>query len=318
MIPCNQPRTLHTDGFVATVGENSELLIQAGTGKFLERKDINSYLDGGSIELVNESLKTQRICNSETSNVIPLIVGEYKIGVIYIDQAVQNSANMELLNIFANQAAVAIHNTQLYNMATFDNLTKVLMRGVFLNAVIRELRVNYRSDDPLCLMMIDVDEMKNINDTLGHLAGDEALKHLGDSLIYATRQSDIRGRMGGDEFAVLLINSDRKCVENVAKRIFDYLADKRAAHKDQSLPIRCSIGVCEFENTEPHVIDPHDPLRNIYFQYMCRKMISVADVSLYDAKHSGGNRMDPLPRKLTWQRFDNLKNEFEGQEFEIA
>ena len=318
VIPYKKKKPHHTDSFVATLGEDSELVIQAGTGKFFEQRDIDDYLDPMAIGLVHESLREQKIFNFDTSNIIPLVVGDSRIGVVYIDQAENSEANIELLNIFANQAAVAIHNTRLYHLATFDNLTKVYMRGVFLNALIRELRVTYRSGEPLSLMMVDIDGMKNINDTIGHLAGDEALRHIGDALNYATRQTDIRGRMGGDEFAVLLLNSDRRCVENVAKRIYTFLADKRVENEDGSFPIRCSIGVCELDSTDLSASKTDTPIENIYFQYMCRKMISVADASLYDVKRVGGNQMDTTIRKIAWQSLETIKKEFEGEDFEIA
>jgi diguanylate cyclase (GGDEF)-like protein len=167
-------------------------------------------------------------------------------------------------------------------------------------------------------MMVDIDGMKDINDTIGHLAGDEALKYIGEALNFATRQTDIRGRMGGDEFAVLLLNSNRKCLENVARRIYDFLSDKQVSDDSKHFPIRCSIGICELDSAILPSSDANSPIENMYFQYMCRKMISVADASLYDVKRAGGNRMDAEERKLTWQEPEAIKKEFEGKDFEIA
>jgi diguanylate cyclase (GGDEF)-like protein len=228
------------------------------------------------------------------------------IGVIYLDREVQSGQDIELLNVFANQAAVAIHNAQLYEMATLDPLTGVYVRRFFEQCLHRELRTAFRSRQPLSLIMMDVDGMKNINDTAGHLAGDQALTLMGKGLHLATRSSDIVGRFGGDEFAVILPQTPAEGAESFGQRILDFLKDKSVSSPGGPIAIRSSIGVSFIEIHNFDAADIPRPVPQSYFQQMAQTALKQADEMLYLSKRSGGNQVKK-GSGIRWQGFTNKK-----------
>jgi GGDEF domain-containing protein len=96
--------------------------------------------------------------------IIPLCIGEEILGIIYLEEHVFLKQNLELLNIFANQAAIATQNTFLYEMATMDPLTGVYTRRFFDNCLQRELRTALRLKKELTLLMLDMNKLKWLND----------------------------------------------------------------------------------------------------------------------------------------------------------
>jgi two-component system, cell cycle response regulator len=286
------------EGFVATIGEDSRFVIRAGTGKFAERRELTEYLAPSSLETVRSSLDENRIMSDGRSNIVPLTVGDARIGVIYIDREIDDGANAELLRIFANQAAVAIHNSRLYEMATIDPLTKVFQRGMFMQAFLRELRVSYRSGAPLCLIMIDVNGMKAINDLKGHLAGDKALALVGQAMNFATRLTDIRGRVGGDEFAALLVNSREGGASIVMDRMREFLAARGMEENAVRAEVSCAMGASFLPATEGADGAATVSIENAFFQHMARLMILEADDALYEEKRSGARASSP--RSVAW------------------
>ena len=129
--------------------------------------------------------------------------------------------DIELLNIFANQAAVAIQNTQLYEMATLDPLTGLFVRRFFDQCILRELRTALRSNQPISLIILDLDNLKKINDFYGHLVGDQVLSSIGKVLKESTRSSDFACRYGGDEFTILLTNTSIEKSQIVVNRFLE-------------------------------------------------------------------------------------------------
>ena len=176
-------------------------------------------------------------------------------------------------------------------MATLDSLTGAFARGFFDKWFLRELRSAFRSREHLSLLiMVDVNEMKKINDTAGHLAGDQALMTVGKALRQATRATDIVGRYGGDEFALALPQSDAEGAVVVAGRILRLLEGKSLPGAESDLPLSVSIGLSTLRIPAR---DPERAPRSIsqaYFQSMGQRLIEKADEALYRAKKDKENR----------------------------
>ncbi len=286
-----QPSAVETEGFLAMMDEDNALVLRAGTGRFAAQQKINGLLSAETVEFVGDTLQQREILIAEGSTAVPLRIGDLTLGVIYLDRAAVQERDKELLHIFANQAAVAIHNAELHEMATLDPLTGVFNRRVFEQSTLRELRAAFRSQQPVGWLMIDMDNLKKINDEAGHPMGDQALMMLAKVLRRATRANDLIGRYGGDEFSVTLPQTSEKGAEQVAQRILDLLGQSSLPCADDPIWVNVSIGLCVLQPQAfaPEVI-PH-PIPPAYFEAMAHALVSAADAALYRAKNSGGKQV---------------------------
>lgn len=293
------------EGFVAMMEEDTELVIQASTGRFANHLRVDSCLESAKIDLIRTTLQKGEINIIESQTIVPLRVGQLTLGVIYLDRPALAARDVELLQIFANQAAVAIQNSQLYEMATLDPLTGVYVRRFLEQWLQRDLRSAFRSRQPISLLMLDLDHFKQINDLGGHLAGDQALASVGKVLRQATRGTDVVGRYGGDEFAIILPQTTTEGAEIVGRRILEMLKSKSVAAPNGDLSLYGSIGVSD--------LHPHDfstdslprPIPNVYFQKMAESFIRHTDTALYAAKQSGGNNVQKA-EPLQWVSLKNV------------
>ena len=181
-------------------------------------------------------------------------------------------------------AAVA----RLDEMATRDNLTGLRNRREFDRRLQEEWSRSQRFQRPLAVMMIDLDHFKAINDTHGHLVGDAVLRHAAGVLESQIRQADCLARYGGDEFALILGETDRRQAHATGLRLRAQLAASpcQVAGKSLGLPIEVSGGVAAWPEDGPGLPD----------------LVAAADAALYEAKRQGRNRVvsagDPPPTAL--------------------
>lgn len=293
-----------TEGFLALLDDDTDLVVQASTGGFSNHVKVNDIFDQGKIKIIREILKNGMIELLPDITVVPLKVGQLTIGMIYLDRRVDMPQDQELLNVFANQAAVAIQNIELYEMATIDRLTGLYVRGFFEKWLYRELRTTFRSQQALALLMVDLDKLKRINDLGGHVAGDHALAMVGDILRQAIRETDIIGRYGGDEFAILLPNTNRDEAEQVGKRIVTLFQGKTIPSSEGDLPLQGSVGLSILE---PHTFSTEEIPRPVpveYFDEIGLLLIKNADKALYAGKNAGGGQLHISP-PAEWPAFTN-------------
>jgi diguanylate cyclase (GGDEF)-like protein/PAS domain S-box-containing protein len=170
-------------------------------------------------------------------------------------------------------------NAGLEELAMTDYLTNLYNRRYFMQRGEEDLKRTKRSNQPLALLMMDIDEFKNVNDTYGHEAGDMALQQVAAALKSSLREVDILGRMGGEEFAVLLPNTSLVEAVPLAERVRHVIAatpiEILSGDSHITITITISMGVAAFTK-EISTID--DLLRN-------------ADAALYQAKRNGRNRV---------------------------
>jgi diguanylate cyclase (GGDEF)-like protein len=170
---------------------------------------------------------------------------------------------------------IRLLNAELEQLALTDYLTNLYNRRYFMQRGAEEFKRVSRYSQPLALLMLDIDEFKKINDTNGHEAGDLALQRVAAALKSSLREIDILGRIGGEEFAVLLPNTLLPAAILLAERIRQSIANMLFQMPGGVLngTLTISIGVATFTD-EMSGID--DLLRN-------------ADAALYSAKNSGRN-----------------------------
>lgn len=293
---------------ILALRDEADFIVRASTGRFEKDQNLSVILDDQTLVEVQDTLNEGGIKRLEGSTVIPLKVGEISLGVIYLERPAVQEKEVELLQLLANQASVAIRNSQLYEMATLDTLTGVFVRGFFDKMMLRELRSAFRAQQTLSFLFIDIDNMKQINDQAGHIAGDQALEIVGKVLRGITRGSDIVGRYGGDEFAIALPHTPAEGGRRAGERVLEGMADKTVKGPDGPMPLQVSIGVCTLE---PHNLDANEitrPLTQEYFTSMFQNVVKTADDAVYKAKQSGGNQYH-LGAEVTWHAFDGGSRE---------
>jgi two-component system, cell cycle response regulator len=214
---------------------------------------------------------------------IPLKSSEETIGIIFIEQALEPSSDLGLLEIFANQAAIAIENVKLYELATIDDLTRLATRRHWLNRFDDVLRQALRYGHPLSVLMIDIDHFKAINDRYGHLAGNVVLTVLGQVLHQRVRGADIVGRFGGEEFAIALPQTEGQGAVIVAEALRQAVSQSHATYDGIGLKYHVSIGVSSL------VVHDLNVQGRGYLESVRNKLIDSADKALYAAKSQGRN-----------------------------
>lgn len=215
---------------------------------------------------------------------LPLIIKEKLIGLLYIDSQLTSDSFTDIertfLEMFASEASVAIENMHLYQASIHDNLTGLYNYGYLRYRLGQEMmRISrYHKDGFLSFMMIDVDKFKTINDTYGHAKGDMVLRNLAGILKNNIREVDIVARYGGDEFAVLMPETDKECAKIVAQRLLVQTRDHLSISVGGGIiPVTISIGLV--------ILFPerHQDIESV---------IIKADNVLYLSKHKGGNTLN--------------------------
>ena len=139
---------------------------------------------------------------------------------------------------------------QLDMLAHEDSLVALPNRRGFVRALERIIDRVCRYQEKAALLFVDLDGLKVINDSFGHLAGDEALIQVARLLVGGVRKSDIVARIGGDEFAILLGHSDEVMARETASRLGDLIAGSDFMHAGEPLPLSVAIGAAEIHGDD--------------------------------------------------------------------
>jgi diguanylate cyclase (GGDEF)-like protein len=165
---------------------------------------------------------------------------------------------------------------ELEQRAHTDVLTGLSNRRHFYELAEQEVARAKRYDTPLAVLMLDIDHFKKINDTYGHHIGDSVLQKLSEVCRRTLRENDIVGRLGGEEFAILLPEADNQRALEVAERLRLAVANSRIPlPKEGHFRFFISIGVTSFVETDENI----------------DSMLRRADAALYASKHAGRNRV---------------------------
>lgn len=271
--------------------EDSCLVVQAKRGRFDDADTTREALNSDELQQLGAVLRSGTIQRSEQRSVVPLRISDHTIGVLWLEHPPLREEVGELLMVYANQATVAVQNMVLYEMAALDPLTGVHARRFFENWMRREIRTAFRSLQCVSLLMLDMDGLKEINDLSGHLTGDQALAMVGKVLRVATRENDVVGRFGGDEFAVVLPQTDSDGAASVGERLLELLRERSVMLPSGSRALSGSIGLSTLQVHDFGTDGFDRPIPAGYFQAMAEALLERADGALYVAKASGKNRL---------------------------
>jgi len=219
-----------------------------------------------------------RLLNLEDFVTVPLKAKDKVIGVIVADNRFNRKPitndDIRMLTMFANQAGLAIENSKLYEktviLSNSDSLTGLWHHGYFQYLLSEEVKKALREKYSFTLLMIDIDNFKNFNDTYGHQSGDAILKKISAIFNDVSRRIDTIARYGGEEFTIILPYTRKEEALVLAERL------RRSVEENREIKdITISIGVASFPD------DGQDK----------EILISKADRALYEAKRTGKNKV---------------------------
>ncbi len=161
--------------------------------------------------------------------------------------------------------------------AWHDMLTRLYNRAALFERAGKALAVSQQRGAPMSVIQLDLDHFKRINDQYGHQAGDRVLTHIGRVIINKIRKSDIAGRVGGEEFCIVLPETSLEQAVVIAERIRESIYSREILiSRNQTLRVSASLGVCSSEELQ---------------RYDFQHLQSIADGRLYQAKQGGRNRV---------------------------
>jgi len=217
--------------------------------------------------------------------IAPLVLDREVLGALSLTASIPSvffEADLNLLTSFAATATAAIHNAILYtetqNLATTDPLTGQLNRRTFFELAQREIERFQRFGHPLSWIMFDIDWFKQVNDSYGHAAGDQVLIAIAERCCRVIRHVDIFGRYGGDEFVILLPETDHHMAREIAERIRTSVSESEITTDASPIFVSISIGITQATSATADIGLLHNK----------------ADQALYRSKRAGRNTITVL------------------------
>jgi diguanylate cyclase (GGDEF)-like protein len=241
---------------------------------------------GRLVEGARELAVRGRPAGDDEPLVLPLS-GESEENTLYLYPPPDgfNEESRELAGWLATQASIALENAHLHGLvkaqAVTDELTGLSNRRRFMEVVTLELKRSERFESPLGLILVDLDDFKLVNDRFGHNTGDDVLRALSDVFRASLRDVDLAARLGGEEFAVLLPETDGVGAAGVAERLrAGLVAVELQGPEGDRVGVTASFGVALYP--EAHSVD---------------ELLRLADAALYRAKAEGKNRVVFAPTR---------------------
>ncbi len=274
-----------------TIKEGSHLF------EVLENKEIKYFNNIKEVfcetlpyELSEEKVKEFKQINPAKSLIALPIVSKEFTGLLMVFSPREDAKNSELnfLNLFARQIELAITIANLFEtvkkQAVTDPLTELFNRRFYEDALSREAVRALRLNQPFTLISLDLDKLKHINDSLGHTAGDAAIKAVARVINKNSRSVDIPSRIGGEEFSIILPGVDSQGGIIAAERI---RASLEAEHVEGVGHVTASIGVATFIEMTTDVDE----------------LVEIADKAMYFAKQNGRNQVKvaEVQDSVSWQ-----------------
>ena len=179
----------------------------------------------------------------------------------------------DVTDVATNRQQLQTANAQLQHLSSTDRLTGLYNRGHWEESLKAIYAQHLRHDSPVTLVMFDIDHFKQVNDTYGHQAGDKVIQRVAQVVRDHVRESDVSGRYGGEEFAVVLTNTFKNDARVFAERLRTAVEGQEVLYKGQSIRFTISLGVADLSSP----VADH------------KELIALADQALYASKKKGRN-----------------------------
>ena len=217
--------------------------------------------------------------------IVPLIQKNHLNGMLILqeriaieeDTSYKDYEQSQIMSI-ASLASVAINNAALMEMSSTDMMTHLKLKYYFFNYLTEAIDSAFLKKENIAVLMFDIDFFKKFNDTYGHECGDFVLISVADIIKKSLRDVDVASRYGGEEFTVLLCDTDKDGAMIVAERIRSAIDEHDFVYNDQHLHVTISVGVSVFDADTNLVNSPN-----------C--FVNQADQALYVSKSNGRNRV---------------------------
>lgn len=213
---------------------------------------------------------------------VPMLRNQQVTGILSVQSKSVDqytAYHQAILELIAPYAATALENASLFskieNQAITDELSTVYNRHFFNQTMKSEVERSQRYHRPLSLIILDIDNFKNINDHYGHIWGDAVIRRLGSLLKKNVRESDILARFGGDEFAIIMPETNIEQAQIVTEKLEELIRNEKITVDQTEIFVTASIGLAEMV----HKIDKK-----------AEDLIYKADYAMYHAKRSGRDR----------------------------
>ncbi|QXM06491.1 sensor domain-containing diguanylate cyclase [Crassaminicella indica] len=252
---------------------------------FLNRSDYRKSTIIENPSLFNHKTMTKSHYNllkdAYTSNITstictPIIIDEELYGIINVNslnkEHIFNEEDVVVMEYLIGQLAVAIKNVLLFEktlfLSRYDGLTKVYHRHYFDELFSNIYHRAQRYNEQFCLCIVDLNNLKHMNDLYGHLAGDMAIKHFANILKKNIRTSDILGRFGGDEFILIFLNATDEQVKNKMESISNIINHTPLTFDEHDFYVQFSYGIAAYPK------DTHNK----------KELLKIADTRMYQNK----------------------------------
>ena len=270
--------------------ETREVVIQVEAGHRAQGLNRRFKLGEGCVGQVAQSGTLRQVDNPQDARAIqpvladaasvlclPIVYGDQLLGVLNIESRQPRAfhdKDVLLLRTLADVVASALHNAFAFQkaqeQAITDGLTGVKTHRFFMEALSSEWRRSTRVSRPFSLALLDLDKFKFVNDYFGHLEGDSVLQRVGRVLEQNVRRSDVVARYGGDEFVILMPETNADQAYRLADKLRQWIANDPLLRERK---ITASIGLATFPQHAP----------------TAPELIQISDAGMYLAKHQGGN-----------------------------
>ncbi|AHC15104.1 GGDEF domain-containing protein [Salinispira pacifica] len=222
---------------------------------------------------------TDKLKNFEPEIIVPIVGLNGLYGIILISSKILEShytdEEIHYIDRLMNFTSISIQNNIHYLSAVTDSKTHLYNHIFFMKRLNEEIESAEEYSLGLGLIVLDIDHFKNFNDNYGHLAGDMVIQRIASALNHTLRRTDVAARFGGEEFTVLLPNTNRQQTWRIAERLRTAISDEIVNYDGHKLSVTASLGC-----SSVHVLNAVN----------AEELIRQADTALYESKSNGRNR----------------------------